>query len=226
MRKLTSLSLLLLAISFIVVNCTKEGPQGPAGATGAQGPAGATGATGGTGATGPQGPAGATGPQGPAGSANVIYSSWTTYAAASWADTTLYGLVYKRAIQAAPSVTAANIANGVILAYTRPASYGANTISQLPIQLFYTNTTTYELVQFLTDLNKMIYLFQNVNSGVVSNFAPTSDSYRYIVIPGSIGGGRGISSEKIVDLNGQTYTETELKAMSYTDICNLLHIPQ
>ena len=88
MRKLTSLSLLLLAISFIVVNCTKEGPQGPAGATGAQGPGGATGATGSLvvpvllarKALLVQGP------QGPAGTANVIYSNWFTIA--NWIDTT------------------------------------------------------------------------------------------------------------------------------------------
>ena len=64
----------LLASAFIFVNCTKEGPEGPAGATGAQGPAGATGAAGAAGAAGATGPAGATGVAGPAGTANVIYS--------------------------------------------------------------------------------------------------------------------------------------------------------
>jgi ABC-type amino acid transport substrate-binding protein len=88
MRKFKSLSLLLLASAFILVNCTKEGPEGPAGATGAQGPAGATGGAGAAGATGATGPAGATGVAGPAGSANVIYSAWVTSPYAS-RDTTI-----------------------------------------------------------------------------------------------------------------------------------------
>lgn len=73
MRKVRFLSLLLLAIAFIMVNCTKEGPEGPQGpagpqgATGATGPNGATGPAGPAGPTGPQGATGATGPQGPAG---------------------------------------------------------------------------------------------------------------------------------------------------------------
>jgi hypothetical protein len=152
----------------------------------------------------------------------VIYSAWATYAAPAWIDTTLYGLQYRRAIQAAPSVTITNINNGVILCYVRPVSYGSNTISQMPLQLFYTNTTSYELHQFLTDLNKIIILFQNVNSGVIGNFSPTANQYRYIVIPGGVAGGR--YAEKVAQIKGQVYTESQLKAMSYQQVCALLNI--
>src|SRR6185436_3214141 len=49
---------LIVAVSFFIISCSKEGPAGPAGATG---PAGAA---------GPAGPTGATGV------ANVKYSNW------------------------------------------------------------------------------------------------------------------------------------------------------
>jgi len=111
MRNFKLLSLLTLAITFLAVSCTKEGPEGPVGATGPQGPAGANGTNGTPGATGPTGPAGPTGPQGPtgpAGTANVIYSSWFSEATfnPSWADTTLFGLgIISRGIKAAPGIT-------------------------------------------------------------------------------------------------------------------------
>ena len=121
MRKFRLLSLLFLAISFIAVSCTKEGPEGPAGATGAQGPAGiggTTGATGPAGATGPQGPVGPTGPQGPAGTANVIYSSWFTFATADWVDSAIVNVgSAKRAIRTAPGITSTVMNQGVILSY-------------------------------------------------------------------------------------------------------------
>jgi hypothetical protein len=131
-------------------------------------------------------------------------------------------LGYARAIQTAPSVTSTNINNGVILAYVRPAAYGANTISQMPIQLYYSNVQTYEIHTFLTDVNKMIILFQNVNNGTVSNFYPTANQYRYIVIPGGVAGGR--TAEKAATINGHVYTESTLKSMSYQQVCQLLNI--
>src|SRR5690242_16273859 len=89
MRKFRLLTILLLAVAFIAVNCTKEGPEGPAGATGPQGPAGVQGPAGPAGPAGPNGPAGPTGPQGPAGTANVIYSPWTDFVGATWSAATV-----------------------------------------------------------------------------------------------------------------------------------------
>ncbi|HWR33084.1 MAG TPA: hypothetical protein VN451_06145, partial [Chitinophagaceae bacterium] len=135
MRKFRLLSLLALAITFIAVSCTKEGPEGPAGATGTQGPTGATGATGATGPTGPQGPAGPTGPQGPPGSANVIYSSWA-FEPGNWgSDTTMLSLnggIAKRFIVAAPSLSQTILDQGVILAYMKGGVTSANPVG-LPV---------------------------------------------------------------------------------------------
>ena len=105
MRKFRHLSSFLLAITFIVVNCTKEGPQGPAGAIGA---------TGGTGPTGP------VGPQGPAGTANVTYSAWYS---GTWKTLAIpgpdNGFSIDTFIRAAPSVTQTIMDNGVVLGYMR-----------------------------------------------------------------------------------------------------------
>src|SRR6476620_8000639 len=116
MRKFRLLSLLLLALTFILVNCTKEGPEGPVGATGPQGPAGSNGTPGATGPTGPAGPTGPVGPQGPQGlpgTANVIYSSWFNFAPTDWADSSMVNLgTAKRAIKTAPSATQGVLDNG------------------------------------------------------------------------------------------------------------------
>jgi hypothetical protein len=45
--------------------------------------------------------------------------------------------------------------------------------------------------------------------------------YRYIVIPGGIAG-RG--TEKAAQIKGQVYTESQLKNMSYSQVCTLLNI--
>lgn len=226
MRKLTSLSLLLLAISFIVVNCTKEGPQGPAGATGAQGPAGATGATGSTGATGAQGPAGATGAQGPAGTANVIYSSWFNFVQADWADTTLqyYGGA-ARAWRTAPSLSASVVNSGVILCYTQDQVNAARPLPWLLPNPVAANNNTWVL-GFLGLPGQILFYIDDLSNSALPPNQGYFGSLRYIIIPGGISGGRGASTEKIADINGQTYTETQLRNMSYVEICNLLHIQQ
>lgn len=237
MRKLTSLSLLLLAISFIVVSCTKEGPEGPAGATGAQGPAGSTGATGSTGAqgaTGPQGPVGPQGPQGPAGTANVIYSAWTaitTTVATPDTAVTFEGNV-TRAYVAAPSLSQAVLDNGVVVSYVRLAgSPSASAEVSLPWSFGGAIAGNIFKLGYAPLLNKVCYYLANMTTGnngstAVGGPIGINAAVRYVIIPGAVAGGRGISSEKIAEINGHTYTETELKNMSYHDLCTLLRIPE
>ena len=225
MRKLTSLSLLLLAISFIVVNCTKEGPEGPAGANGPQGPAGATGATGATGttgATGPQGPVGPAGPQGPAGTANVIYSPWFTYASLGTAIDSVFFIHgnVRRVIRTAPGVTQAILDNGVILSYVRFASTGSFSI----MPYIFPNGGGGQFT-FVAEVGKLFYISYILNPPAPIGVVGTAE-LRYIIIPGGVAGGRGVNSEIVVEIEGHTYTETELKSMSYAEICSLLHIPQ
>ncbi len=214
MRKFRLLSLLLLAFAFIAVNCTKEGPEGPAGATGPQGPVGLGGPAGPAGPAGPNGPAGPTGPTGPAGTANVIYSPWV--ALGGWADTTFTSIsglgVCSRSIRTAPGVTAAIMDQGVVLCYIQTTPV----VSPLPI-----GVVGGHILNFLLTSGKIFFYFNNPATGTSSGIQ-TSVSARYIIIPGGVAGGR--TTEKTAKINGQVYTESQLKGMSYAQVCSLLRI--
>jgi hypothetical protein len=222
MRKFRLLSLLLLAITFIVINCTKEGPEGPVGANGPQGPAGANGTNGTNGTNGAPGPAGPTGPQGPAGatgpagSANVIYSAWQT--PASWRDTILEGATnYKVGNVTATSITSAILDQGVILAYEK---FGTDGPFPLPQTLYSGFGSLNITLSYLPAVGKMFYTqFTSDNSG---SLTAGSRQYRWIVIPGGIAGGRMVSGQATYF----GYTHNQLKAMSYHDVCKLLNIPE
>lgn len=222
MRKFRLLSLLLLAIAFIAVNCTKEGPEGPAGATGPQGPTGATGATGPTGPTGPAGPAGPTGPTGPAGTANVIYSPWTDFVTANWAAAVNeFGKMVRNYPAAAPGVTASIITSGVVIVYWR--DIGLPNPQQMPSISYNITQAVNQYLGFALLPGQIQIKFFNIdNTNDPGTFGGPGNSYRYIIIPGSVAGGR--SAEKATEIRGQVYTETQLKAMSYAQICSLLRI--
>lgn len=220
MRKFSLLSLLLVAITFVIVNCTKEGPEGPAGATGPQGPSGvgSAGATGATGATGPAGPTGPVGPQGPAGTANVIYSSWFTLT--GWHDSTMtdQGLC-KVDYRDAAGITAAIISNGVVLSYAAPsaASTYANALPWLV-----TTINPNIIVSYRPSVGRMVYYNLAINS-VTGGIVPSAAYvYRYVIIPGGVAGGRGITP----GIGGTSYTEAQVRAMTYEQVCTLFKIPR
>jgi len=227
MRKFRSLSLLLLSIAFIAVNCTKEGPEGPAGATGAQGPAGPNGSTGPAGPAGPTGPAGIQGPTGPAGTANVIYSPWFTLT--GWSDTVIsyYGTNSTRSIRTAPGITSAITATGVVLSYVTPLEYGINNSIQVPWTLRNplggNNIWKFD---FIPQPGKIIYYLADLSSGIIPSNQAMSAQVRYIIIPGGVAGGRGTVGEKMVDIKGHLFSESQLKGMSYSQVCSLINIPQ
>jgi hypothetical protein len=204
MRKFKLLSLLLLASTFIFINCTKEGPEGPAGATGPQGPAGSTGATGAT------------------GSANVIYSSWLTQT--GWHDSTMtdFGLT-KIDYRTATGITAAIISNGVVLAYLAPS---ATSTFAYTMPWIYSGLNPNIIVSIIPTVGRLIYYNKEINSAAGGIVPSASYVYRYILIPGGVLGGRGANSEKVAEINGQLYTESQLRAMPYNEVCSLLSIPQ
>lgn len=113
MRKFNSLSLLLLALTFIAASCTKEGPEGPVGATGAQGPPGATGAP---------------GTPGTPGAGITTYSTWVTTVDADWVlgyvAPNNYNVerIYNRT---APGVTASILDQGLYSAMERISQLAA-----------------------------------------------------------------------------------------------------
>ncbi len=226
MRKLRPLSIFLLAIVFVFVNCTKEGPEGPVGGTGAQGQTGANGTNGATGpvgpvgATGPVGPIGPVGPAGPTGatgSANVIYSSWALIPTGGWVDTTITNQgSCKRAIIIAPSLTAAIRDQGVILNYVQ-----FNTTPGLVFWLLphVTLSATPIYYDALPVVGKIIYYYGTINGANPGFNLNSNYAFRYILIPGVIGGGRMMSGP------ASGLTVQQLKAMSYEEIIRLFNIP-
>ncbi len=224
MRKFRLLSLLLLAIAFIVVDCTKEGPEGPAGATGPQGPTGGTGATGPTGPagpTGPIGPIGPAGPQGPAGTANVIYSAWTDFVLATWgAPVVEFGKTVRNYPAAAPGVTAAIISSGVVLVYWRDV--GLPNPQQMPSISYNITQAVNQYLGFALLVGQIQIKFFNIDNTLdPGTFGGAGNSYRYILIPGGVLGGR--SANPTIGNTG--YTEAQLRALPYEKICRLFNIP-
>jgi hypothetical protein len=207
MRKFRFLTLFLLSLLFIAVSCTKEGPEGPVGATGAQGPAGST------------GPAG---PQGATGTTNVTYSAWYVTTAADWTSigTPPYWEDY-RFTRTAPAVTQAIIDNGLVLAYMKNWPFDNLTsvgrspdVVQLPFlaDIFFMDYYDY-IIQAPGSIR---FLYKSQNAWTQATM--TGNTYRYIVIPGSIAGGRGTTTYA-------GYSAEELKAMKYEQVAQLFKIP-
>jgi hypothetical protein len=153
----------------------------------------------------------------------VIYSAWISDASsANWADTSigLLGTVVRRRNLPAPGVTTAILDQGVVLAYARGGVTGG---LPWPLPITFTFAGAPMVMGFLPAIGRLVMTITVPNTGS----APTvfwGGEFRYVIIPGGIAGGR--YTEKVAEINGQVYTESQLKAMSYTEICRLLKIPQ
>jgi hypothetical protein len=220
MRKLRLLSLSFLAITFITVSCTKEGPEGPVGASGPQGPPGTPGTPGAPGSPG------ATGPQGPAGIANVIYSAWlaapTTSGPAGWFDTTIttIGLV-SRANFPAPSMTQTVLDQGITMVYhtsaASPPATGTANVQPLP---FSENVSGFIVqVNHRPAVGRVIVFLKNLSTTASLTMA-AGNYFRYIIVPGGVAGGRMTSGP------ATGYSAEDLKAMSYNEVIRKFNIPR
>jgi hypothetical protein len=227
MRKLNYLIILVL-LGIAVTSCTKEGPEGPMGAIGPQGVPGATGAP------GAAGTAGAAGAQGPPGTANVIYSGWVpapsnffvnTGNNADWKDTTLptIGLV-SRAYMSAPSLTQTILDQGLTMVYhtfaapPAPPAGGSNAQS-LPYSVS-VNLPPLLLLQlnYKPAVGKVFVFVKNLTNTL--SFGLTSGHYfRYVIIPGTIAGGRMASGV------ASGFSLEELQAMPYDEVMRRFKIP-
>lgn len=204
--------LVLISTLALATACKKaeKGDVGPAGPSGAAGATGATGAVGTTGATGATG------------SANVIYSAWQTSPTAS-RDTTVDGTCVRIRHLYAPSLTQGILDSGLVITYMRVGSIG-------PYQLPYTSDAGGATNQIGCIYNKnkiFIYRetfgscrFTSASAGtapVLVNL-PQSLEYRYVIVPGTISGGRLIQGAKIIDI-------AAIKAMSYETLLQHFTIP-
>lgn len=201
MKRYTLLSLILF-VSLLSINCSKEGPAGPAG------PAG------------PQGAAGPTGSQGPIGTANVIYSpwfltgtGWTATGAAEYGAQFLFN-------RSAPGITQLIMDQGVVLGYIK-GEPNTPTISTQVFQLPYGVGIGFGFVDFyelvLSAPGNIRFLYKSDAPWTATELATIS--FRYVIIPGGVAGGR------IANGSAQSYSHAQLKAMSYEEIIKLFNIP-
>jgi hypothetical protein len=167
---------------------------------------------------------GATGPKGDTGSANVIYSAWQTSPTPS-RDTTIDGTCLRIRHMYAPSLDTAVLRNGLIVTYLKVGSIG-------PYQLPYISDAggaTNE-VNCIYNLKKIfIYRhtfgscrFTSASPGtepVLVNL-PQSLEYRYVIIPGTIAGG------KVLQNDSKSYDINALKQMPYEQLILTLGIPR
>ena len=186
MRKYSILSLILIAVAFTAIDCTREGPEGPVGPQGPQGPSGTPGTP------------GAPGAPGAPGTANVIYSSWLN--SDPWADTTVGGstcAIYRRT---AVGVTQAILDNGVVLVYMKPAS-GTATF-QLPF--VFPGAPPYNFNHFLYPGKVHIVASLTTGANLPGASLGTTNQFRYVIIPGGVAGGRMASTH---NLQSMTYDQ-------------------
>lgn len=209
MRKFSSLSIFILAIT-LLASCTKEGPEGPVGAAGPQGPAG---------------PAGAPGAPGTPGAGITTYSSWYTTVNADWVLGYIAPLnfnVERVYVRQAPGLTASILNEGVVLCYGKNFTIGASTRMDNPV-----------LLPYMENYNGQHYGAIPREGNIVFTYDPASGmerpvaqlvgiQYRYILISGSVAGGRGQASETLYG----GFTKEELTRMSYEQVAELFNIPE
>ena len=141
-----------------------------------------------------KGTTGPAGPAGPAGPDSVMYSSWIPLSL----DSNTTDHLWEQTIPA-PSITAGILDSGVVLSYIQ-----------------YTDQNNAIHIQSIASLGSLIW--DDYSIGQVNMFANLDLStylYRYVVIPGS------------AKVNGSTakikgYTPTELKAMTYEQVQEVL----
>jgi hypothetical protein len=118
------------------------------------------------------------------------------------------------------TITQNIIDRGIIMVYMRFVGYDP-AIIQLPFELPNSDKT----FSFRAQAGSVKALYTKTsNRAVDPGVIVSSNNVRYVIIPGAVSGGRGVNAEKTADINGQTYTESQLKDMSYDQICSLLQI--
>jgi len=185
MKKLLPLVVFILGI--LQFSCSKDGPVGP------------------------QGQAGPAGAQGAVGSANVIYSSW--FLTGSGWDTTgttssTYGAqaLYDKS---AAGVTQGVMDNGVVLAYMKgdPTTGISDQVFPLPYSVGVGFGFT-DLWDFVLNTPGNIRFLYKSDFPTLSSLGGIS--FRYIIVPGGVAGGR----------------LRDLRKMTYDEICEAYSIPK
>ncbi len=102
--------------------------------------------------------------------------------------------------------------------------YWQNGNNTFPMPYTYLLVANIYQVSFIPYVGRVMFYLANLS--VPGTVSTPNGSMRYILIPGGVAGGRGTNSEKMADINGRIYTESQLKDMSYQQVCSLLRIAQ
>ncbi len=168
-RNFSKILLLLFLITIVFANC-KKGDTGPAG------PAGAAGPTGG---------AGAQGPKGDTGTANVIYSQWLDVPFLP--DTVHNGTAIDTlgffATVTAPKLDSLMLSKGEIKVYINLGSLANPFVAPLPYFDVYSGVSISPTFSV-----KIIRMYADADASTVTQNNVKFLQYRYILIPGSVGG--------------------------------------
>lgn len=221
-------STIILAVTMLFVQCQKEGVTGPEGPKGEQGDKGNKGDKGDKGATG---------------NANVKVDTFRL-TNTQWIYNSNYVFNYEPnlAISVSTKYSDRNFAaltqdvlnTGMVLTFMTPAlSYNANNWAPIPYTMQEAGETYSYNIASETFAGKIRfhYFFRLNQQGVtrpsLRDAVIATHKFKIVAITGAISAGRMMNngrSEKQLTLKGKNYTETELKAMPYTDVCKLLDI--
>lgn len=152
------------------------------------------------------------GDTGPAGNANVtVYN----FGSKTFSSTTDYKL----------SISQGKIDSSLVLAYYNPSSESESAWYNIPgngsSNLYVTRSLLYQ--ETPTTYNYRVFLHNP--AGATYTNSVTFRKFRIFVIPAStLITGRVANAEARADINNQTYTESELKAMPYQQLCSLLDV--
>lgn len=156
------------------------GPQGEAGPKGDQGDPGPQGET---------GPKGDQGEKGDPGTANVIYSSWTSFVAANWsASFNFFGQTRRNYVVDETAITSDILNQGTVAVYVRFGGT-SGTIQPLPFEQAIVQSKA-QYLGFNLQLSKIIMFMYNKDDVLDPGTIGSGNSYRYVIIPGGTPTGR------------------------------------
>lgn len=132
----------------------------------------------------------------------------------------------------APSLSATILSQGVMITYMRVGSIGPYMLPYVSDAGGATNMinaiyNTQKILLTRSTYGSCRFSAADPGTAPVLVNLPQTLEYRYVLIPGLVSGGRssnGVPEERKVSLNGVTYTESQLKSLSYAQMCSLLHI--
>ncbi len=218
---------ILASITLFTTQCKKEGPVGPEGPQGSEGPAGPRGATGAPGSSSVRSK-----------TVKLTNAQWGNNTTTHWFNTSAGVAVGHNARYVDINealITQAIMDNGLVQVYFMPYD-GTTAYTSLPYSRQNAQLTYNINVDYTYQLGKVRLLFFLTGSygapatPSVSTWTIPSYTFKYIIIPGTAIAGRYSTSanntEKLIQLKGNIYTETEIKNMPYGQLCQLLDIKE